>query len=295
LGTYDNQSETFTSSRAPDGTPLSCALDHGAYGWSITNECDGRTLTFGWLAATCGNCKPQVAPQRLSLIRELRYDPRLSLLVSSPLPELERLHEARLYRHMGLVLRPGQRVVMAPASRLAARAVDLQVNLSLVGVTAPIVGLQFGLLSPDDPAQIGQGAVLEISVTTPTLDGSRNGTLKLWTDSYPAASVDSPHAQGRANFNATFAILKHETSVDIRALVDYSSVEAFVMGGRAVISLPIVPNCTEAQFAKDKCAAGQVQAGASVQVGQHSSGVTLSGMALYEMGCQWTADADSTE
>jgi hypothetical protein len=32
---------------------------------------------------------------------------------------------------------------------------------------------------------------------------------------------------------------------------------AFAMGGRAVVSLAVVPNCT---FAKDKCAAGQILA-----------------------------------
>ena len=51
-------------------------------GWMITSDCNGRTLTFGWLAATCGNCKPQVSPQRLSLVREVRYDPRIYQLVS---------------------------------------------------------------------------------------------------------------------------------------------------------------------------------------------------------------------
>ena len=63
---------------------------------------------------------------------------------------------------------------------------------------------------------------------------------------------------------------------------------AFAMGGRAVISLAVVPNCTEAAFAKDKCAAGQVQSGASVS---SQSGATVGGLALHEMGCMWVPDA----
>jgi hypothetical protein len=64
LGVYNQTSETFTSSLGRDGTPISSGLDAGKFGWMITNRAaDGRTLTFGWLAATCGNCKPQVAPQ----------------------------------------------------------------------------------------------------------------------------------------------------------------------------------------------------------------------------------------
>jgi hypothetical protein len=78
--------------------------------------------------------------------------------------------------------------------------------------------------------------------------------------------------------------------VDLRALVDYSSVEAFVMQGRAVINLPVVPSCTEDQWFKDKCSKGQSQAGVSVG---SQAGATLSGITIYEMGCMWTANADA--
>jgi hypothetical protein len=80
--------------------------------------------------------------------------------------------------------------------------------------------------------------------------------------------------------------------VDLRALVDYSSVEAFVMQGRAVINLPVVPSCTEDQWFKDKCSKGQSQAGVSVG---SQAGATLSGITIYEMGCMWTADADGPQ
>jgi hypothetical protein len=146
-----------------------------------------------------------------------------------------------------------------------------------------------GVLSPQDLLQIGQGAVLDVEVTPPAQDGSRNGTLHLWSSSYPAPALDSPHAQGGANFTQSFTVLPHEEMIDIRALVDHSSVEAFVMRGRAVISLAVVPNCTENQFARDKCAAGQVQAGVSAQ---SQTGATLS-MACMSMHCMWVSDVDS--
>ena len=65
---------------------------------------------------------------------------------------------------------------------------------------------------------------------------------------------------------------------------------AFAMGGRAAISLAVVTNCTEAAFAKDKCAAGQVQSAASVS---SQSGATVGGLALHAMGCMWVSDADA--
>ena len=64
---------------------------------------------------------------------------------------------------------------------------------------------------------------------------------------------------------------------------------AFAMGGRVVVSLALVPNCTEAAFAKDKCAAGQVQSGASVS---SQSGATVGGLALHAKfgSLAWTSD-----
>ena len=188
-------------------------------GWMITSDCNGRTLTFGWLAATCGNCKPQVSPQRLSLVREVRYDPRIYQLVSSPLPELAKLHGSTLASRSSLALKPGQRDVLVPVTTLAARSMDVQANLSLAGGSGA-VDLRIAVLSPTDPAQVGQGAVIDVNVTAKAADGSRNGSMYVWTDAYPRGS-----GTGGANFTARFAVLPGETRVDIRALVDFSSVE----------------------------------------------------------------------
>ena len=69
LGIYDNKTETFTTTKRADGYPLSFSVGGaGKYGWMITNECDDRVLTFGWLAATCGNCKPQVGVSHQSCL-----------------------------------------------------------------------------------------------------------------------------------------------------------------------------------------------------------------------------------
>ena len=53
-------------------------------------------------------------------------------------------------------------------------------------------------------------------------DGSRNGSMYVWTDAYPRGT-----GTGGANFTAWFAVLpgEGEARVDIRALVDFSSVE----------------------------------------------------------------------
>ena len=44
--------------------------------------------------------------------------------------------------------------------------------------------------------------------------------MYVWTDAYPRGT-----GTGGANFTAQFAVLPGETLVDIRALVDFSSVE----------------------------------------------------------------------
>lgn len=287
LGVYDNRAETFTSSLAPDGRAIQSGISSGKFGWMITNDCNGRTLSFGWLAATCGNCKPQVAPQRLSLVVELRYDPRLRRLVTNPLDELSLLHKDIIARRAHLALEAGQREVVVPETTLTARSMDLQANITMVDGQQD---LRIAVLSPDSPVDVGQGAIIDINITSKAPDGSRNGTVYVWTESYPRArATTKDQSTGGANFTASFAILPGETSVDVRALVDFSSVEVFVMGGRAAISLSIVPNCTEAQWAHDKCAAGQVQSGVSLS---SHSGATVNELVLHEMSCMWTGSVD---
>eukprot|EP01050_Picozoa_sp_SAG11_P006624 SAG11_NODE_521_length_8777_cov_17.940770_5_plen_398_part_00 len=220
----DKRSETFTSYQGPDGPVHSSEGGGGKYGWDITNDCDGRTLTFGWLSAACGNCKPQVSPQRLSIVREVMYDPRLRQLVSSPLPELAKLHGDTICFRKDLRLDAGEREVLLPVGALAARSMDVQLNVSLRRA-AGAVDVRIAVLSPTEPAHVGQGAIMDINVTAKAADGSRNGTLHVWTDSYPRRSNGTTHADGLANFTERFVVLPHEDTVDLRALVDFSSVE----------------------------------------------------------------------
>ena len=140
----------------------------------ITNDCNGRTLSFGWLAATCGNCKPQVAPQRLSTVLELRYDPRLRRLVTNPLDELSLLHEDTIASRNRLVLGPGQHKVIVPQTSLRARSMDLQANITDLGGPHD---LRIAVLSPDNPTDVGQGAVIDLNISSEATDGSRNGTV----------------------------------------------------------------------------------------------------------------------
>lgn len=83
------------------------------------------------------------------------------------------LHASTLHVGDGpLQLEAGQREVLIPTTNLAARSIDLQANLSL---GAGVVDLRIGMLSPEDPAQIGQGAVLDVHVGVAGSDGRRNG------------------------------------------------------------------------------------------------------------------------
>ena len=104
------------------------------------------------------------------------------------------LHASTL--HVGddpLQLEAGQRKVLIPTTNLAARSIDLQANLSL---GAGVVDLRIGMLSPEDPAQIGQGAVLDVHVSIAGSDGRRNGA-KMRNDTPASPSTKISHALSR--------------------------------------------------------------------------------------------------
>ena len=127
-----------------------------------------------------------------------------------------------------------------------------------------------------------EGGLINLYISAPAADGSRNGTLRVWTGSYPATDP-----QLAANWSTTFPILSGENAVDVRALVDHSSVEVFAMKGRATIALAIVPRCSAEQFAEDKCAAGQLQSGVGFWT-YTDGGANLTDVEAHSMGCMWT-------
>ena len=85
-----------------------------------------------------------------------------------------------------------------------------------------------------------------------------------------------------ADFHQSFAILKGESLFNLRILVDRSSVEAFAMNGRATVSLAVVPECSEAQFAQDGCKAGESNAGVSLF---SAMGIVAENVTASAMGC----------
>jgi hypothetical protein len=287
LGTYHPDNESFV----PAG--ITASLNAGNVGWEVTAYANDRLMMFGWLAATCGGCRPQVSPQRLSILRELRYEPRTRppVIVSAPLPELALLHAAGAPLFVspagGLTLpaggapTAGKATTLVNTSTLAARAMDLQMNLSLLGSSAVHCG---AVVLADLGGDFGQAAVLELNVSERFANGTRSGTLRLWTASYPANST--ANTLPVVEYAMGFEVLPHETVVDLRAIVDHSSVEAFAMGGRAVVTLAVVPRCTETEFAKDKCAAGQAQAGVATW---SETGAVVTSAVAHEMGCGWAS------
>ena len=88
-----------------------------------------------------------------------------------------------------------------------------------------------------------------------------------------------------------------ESSVDLRLLVDRSSVESFAMAVpangtsrsssafyRAAVALAVVPQCTENAFARDKCASSEGSSGVRIW---STTGAKLGGITAHEMGCAW--------
>eukprot|EP01052_Picozoa_sp_SAG31_P058033 SAG31_NODE_17507_length_668_cov_0.978910_1_plen_101_part_00 len=93
-----------------------------------------------------------------------------------------------------------------------------------------------------------------------------------------------------ANYSQHFTILPKEDMLDLRCLVDFNSVECFAMQGWGVVSLSVVPACTESVWAQDKCQAGQSQSGVSVST---TTGLHLTDVVVYEMGCGWVSSLES--
>lgn len=75
--------------------------------------------------------------------------------------------------------------------------------------------------------------------------------------------------------SATFPILKEEHDLSIRVLVDRSTVEVFIMGGRVVFSATYAPTVL---YVPD------------THVALHAWGVNVGNASadVYSMGCGWT-------
>lgn len=167
----------------------------------------------------------------LSLPRVLSFDPLLKRLVSNPPVELRRLRNATLFSLTNVSVPAGATRELTTAGS----AMDLEMTLALPASSAQ--PLAFGLEVLAGAAPGGNATTVSLSISAATdPSGTRNGTLLIVAPRITNTSWDPWGAM-----ESNFTLLKGESVLDLRVVVDRSIVEVWVGGGRAAISIRDFP------------------------------------------------------
>ena len=234
---------------------------------------DGRMIQIGWMSSIgtchghtpyqCGHTKPAVVPSRLTLAREVSYDPTRDQLMLNPLREYASLHAALLANLSSTTpLSPRPSFVVANGADASDLDVVFTLGTSGAGAVAEYVGARVLAADGGDPS-----ITFNISIAATGKDGQRE--LKL------SVVFEPPQHQPRPS---VLSIASTE-SVDVRILVDRSSAEAFVLGGRWVFTA--VSHWMDGGLGNRTAASGVALFGS---VGTAASGT------LHSMGCGWSSE-----
>ena len=262
LGTYDAMREVFVASHTQR---LDCSTGDN-FNWVAMgpNGPDpsvdsGRLLIVGWVYGP-------PAPSSMSLIRDMSYDVAARQLVSFPVPELTKLRGAAVLENHSLgPVAPGALATL-PLPAAVGGSADVLLSFSMHNAAAE----GFGVAVRAPPH-----AYAGVAAVTMTVDrigpadvaGSRNISLSFVTP--------DPKMDHDSNANATVLLLKGESTLDVRVLVDKSIVEFFVQRGRVAY-----------------VACDNFYSAANSSVHVFNSGPTatvgVSNVSVFPMGCGWT-------
>jgi len=220
----------------------------------------------------------------LSGLREVAYDPVLRTLVSNPVKELAGLRNGSLASETNVVLNPGTAHIVKGTS--VADGVDASTSDIVLKITVPKAEeLRLAAASGSSSASpaFGIRVLANVSAGAPfggiltvvnfTAPDAASGTITA------TASIRTlnPCGSGSANVQpASFHILKGETTVDMRILVDRSVVEVFIMGGRVVFSKTYEP---QTMYVPDTNIALQAWG---------TTPLDIESLDVFSMGCGWT-------
>ena len=217
-------------------------------------------------------------------MREVEWDPRVHALVSRPVAEYQKLHNATYVDGETLTLTPGNITTLPVPSGGAGGAIDVMVSFDMASFAATTAPSHFGVAVRASPTDVdGAGQKVEFFLGQADADGARTLTVSGRRGSArPPKHPPPPPPKPFPAVNAT-KIFPGET-LDVRVLVDRMIVEVFVMGGRLSWTHSDVKN-VPGEYAFDV-------SNTSVHLfnrdAEHS--VTVSNVSVYGMACGWRVD-----
>lgn len=264
FGDYDAGAETFTPWRPHGEKPgvtahLDVSSSSGWWGTQMTSN--GRALMIGWAHDYHGNAGPGITfLTRLTLLREIHFDPVTSNLVSNPVPELVGLRTTKLASERAVALIPGQIYPVKGTGNGAAASADVLLTFDLSGVSADAPAATFGACVLANSTFTGLG--LRLTVSNDTLHAELN------------------YCQVGASGIVAVSLYGSKT-VSVRITPDRSVADFFVEGGRW--------SGTEAW----PLPAARKAADSRVALWTSTAGVTAD-VDVYQMGCGWANPSYTT-
>ena len=195
LGTYDNKTERLLLNDSIGQQILQSPGTVGSFHWgAMGNAADGRLLLVAWtqsvdplfpggwdqnasISMPCehgvrggfGGCAKSVA----SLVREVHFDHASEQLVSYPIAEYTRLHNASFAKDLAMALPAGSFRTL-PVPPAAGGAIDVLVSFD-VSATEGTGGFGVSVRAP--LGTISGGVAVSFNISAPNADGTRIATV----------------------------------------------------------------------------------------------------------------------
>lgn len=240
-----------------------------SYSWQNRGGAKGQVSGRGPGFPTPPPLPSRFTNHHLSSLREVSYDPRIRTLVSNPVKELTKLRNGTLAHEAGIRVPPGAaHIVAGTGAPHDASTSDVVLTLSVPPSGRGAVGVRALANISTDGEPFG-GILAIVNFSAPDANGTMHAQASIRTL--------NPCGSGSAGLRrASFPILRGETSLELRLLIDRSVVEVFVMGGRVVFSATYAPRVL---YVPDTVVA--------LHAWGTDAAVTAS-VDVYSMGCGWS-------
>lgn len=223
FGNYFPQNESFVP-WAPNGTKKEAHLEGGPAGWWGGQTANDRMMIIGWATPDFhGDAGPGIKfLTRLTLLREVNYDPKTQNLVSNPVPELKGLRTGKIASEKNVVLQPKKIHAVRGTGAGVASSADIDITFS--GIRSDSADVVFGACVLANSSFEGLGIRIFIPVHPPP------GTTGRVAD----VTVGSC---GSTMFNSVVSKeipipLFDESELTVRITPDRSVADFFVQSGR---------------------------------------------------------------